>query len=207
MVARIYQIKNNANGKIYVGCTEKTIQERFKAHIKDAKKRRYSHRPMYQEMNKYGIEHFSVALIEETDDPIEREQFWIKELRAVQNGYNTSLGGDGKHTCDHDLIYGLWCSGMTIREIHSKSGYDVGWIGKVLRAFGVSPKELQERAHKHARKRVGQYDIETGALIRIFSSCSNAGHALGDIEKKKTISHACRGDIGSAYGYLWKYID
>jgi len=29
-------------------------------------------------MNKYGIEHFHISLIEETDNPSERERFWIE---------------------------------------------------------------------------------------------------------------------------------
>ena len=53
-------------------------------------------------MNKYGIEHFSAEMIEQTDSPEEREQFWIEEYRSYGNkGYNATMGGDGKRYLDY----------------------------------------------------------------------------------------------------------
>lgn len=55
-------------------------------------------------MKKYGIEHFHIELIEETDKPEEREKFWIEQKRSFKTGYNATLGGDGKKYLDYDLI-------------------------------------------------------------------------------------------------------
>ena len=44
-------------------------------------------------MRKYGIEHFHIELIEETDNPKEREVFWIENKRSFKNGYNSTEGG------------------------------------------------------------------------------------------------------------------
>ena len=55
-------------------------------------------------MRKYGIEHFHVELIEETDNPEEREVFWIENKRSFKNGYNATVGGDGKKYIDYDLV-------------------------------------------------------------------------------------------------------
>ena len=52
-------------------------------------------------MNKYGIEHFHIELIEETDNPEEREIYWIEKLGSFKNGYNATLGGDGKKYLDY----------------------------------------------------------------------------------------------------------
>lgn len=49
-------------------------------------------------MRKYGIEHFHIELLEETDDPNEREVYWIEKKRSFKDGYNATIGGDGKDT-------------------------------------------------------------------------------------------------------------
>ena len=59
-------------------------------------------------MRKYGIEHFSVVELEQTNDPEEREKYWIEKLRTFKNGYNATTGGDGKHYLDYDLIIALY---------------------------------------------------------------------------------------------------
>ena len=59
-------------------------------------------------MNKYGVEHFHFSVIEETDDACEREMYWIEKLRTYVgysdcNGYNATLGGEGKCYLNLDL--------------------------------------------------------------------------------------------------------
>ena len=48
----IYKITNSINGKLYIGQTRKTIEERFQVHIKNAQK--HINRYLYDAMNKYG---------------------------------------------------------------------------------------------------------------------------------------------------------
>lgn len=55
-------------------------------------------------MRKYGIEHFHIEQIEETDKPEEREIYWINFYNSYKNGYNATLGGDGKKYIDYDLV-------------------------------------------------------------------------------------------------------
>jgi hypothetical protein len=54
-------------------------------------------------MKKYGKEHFFIELIEEC--PIEklneREQYWIAKKDTYHNGYNATIGGDGKRLIDY----------------------------------------------------------------------------------------------------------
>ena len=70
----IYKITNDINDKIYIGKTEFNIEKRFQEHIKDSEKL-YKNRPLYNAMNKYGIEHFKIELIEETNNTEEREKY------------------------------------------------------------------------------------------------------------------------------------
>ena len=55
-------------------------------------------------MRKYGIEHFHIELIEETDNPEEREVYWIEQKQSFKYGYNATMGGDGRKYIDYDLV-------------------------------------------------------------------------------------------------------
>lgn len=95
----IYKITNAVNGKVYIGQTSKTIEERFAAHIKKAKQ--HTNRYLYDAMNHYGYDKFKVSKIEECDDSLldEREKYWIARLNCIMpNGYNMTEGGGGGDT-------------------------------------------------------------------------------------------------------------
>lgn len=49
-MAFIYKITNKINGKIYIGKTLKTIEGRWKEHLKDYKRPRFEKRPLYSAM-------------------------------------------------------------------------------------------------------------------------------------------------------------
>lgn len=88
----IYKITNHVNGKTYVGKTVKSIQERYQKHL-------YNHKTqntyLYKAMRKYGVENFSIDIIEETPFLDEREIFWIETLNPE---YNMTKGGEGGDT-------------------------------------------------------------------------------------------------------------
>ena len=92
-MAYIYKITNDINDKVYVGKTEFSIEKRFKEHCRDAFKERNEKRPLYSAIKKYGVEHFHIELVEETDNPNEREIYWIEVLEGYTKGYNATLGG------------------------------------------------------------------------------------------------------------------
>lgn len=112
-------IENILNGKFYIGKTVKTLQERFKQHIRCAKRR--VNRKLYDAMNHYGIDQFVIHVMEDniqSEDVLnEREIYWISKLNAVENGYNMAEGGQGgasivpkhwdenHHAKFHDYLY------------------------------------------------------------------------------------------------------
>ena len=78
----IYCITNILNQKKYIGKTTKTVEQRFKEHCNDSKRKRCEKRPLYNAMNKYGINNFIVETLKECDnDKLEKyEQYYIKKL-------------------------------------------------------------------------------------------------------------------------------
>lgn len=98
----IYKITNKINGKIYIGKTSKTIQERFESHCKMSRKKDKRCSLIHFSMIKNGIDNFSVIQLCncKTDEQANKmEIFFIKQYNTMDKsiGYNVSPGGDG---CD-----------------------------------------------------------------------------------------------------------
>ena len=202
-MAYIYKITNNINQKIYIGKTYNTIEHRWKEHCRDAKKERCENRPLYAAIKKYGIENFSIELIEETDNPEEREVYWIEYYGSFKYGYNATKGGDGKPYVDKDIIFTLWDQGHLMKEIVEITGYDLSTVRKYLNSF-TSTEERKERAINSISKTVAQLDKDTEKILAVFPSAEAAGRS---IEKSGAhIADVCRGKRKTAYGYKWKYL-
>ena len=103
----VYKIINDVNDKVYVGRTTRNIHSRWLEHIKSANSGDMRH--IYCAMRKYGVEHFSIQLIETCDtldEMIRKEAYWCKQLNAYFNGYNMTEAGEqnpmeAKKTKDH----------------------------------------------------------------------------------------------------------
>ena len=96
MYGVIYKIMNQLDGKGYVGQTTRSLEERFRGHIR-------ADSYLGRAIRKYGAENFTCEVIEECDTREqlnEREIFWIAELNTkVPNGYNMTDGGEGTVGC------------------------------------------------------------------------------------------------------------
>lgn len=203
-MAYIYKIVNDINQKIYIGKTDFSIEKRFKEHCKDAFKQHTEKRPLYAAMQKYGIEKFHLELVEETNNPEERETYWIEQYGSFKYGYNATKGGDGKHYCDYDLIYDLYQEGKTIKEISSILHYDKKTCQRALDKFNVSKEIRLQRKIQKDQKSVLQLDKTTKKIINIFPSIAEAYKSLGK-QHSGHIAAVCNGKRKSAYGYCWKY--
>lgn len=97
----IYKITNKANNKVYIGQTIRTVEERYQRHLSEA--RHHTNRPLYDSMNHYGVDSFTVEiLVEAPDEKLnELETFYIAEYNATDPvfGYNLTTGGDSFKSC------------------------------------------------------------------------------------------------------------
>jgi hypothetical protein len=95
----IYLIKKDEK-PVYVGFTSLTIEERWKTHCKDAKKR-HKKSKLYESIKKYGIHCFTIEKLYESEDYyhtlkyMEPHFIWLYKTYYVCDGYNLTLGGEG----------------------------------------------------------------------------------------------------------------
>lgn len=66
MICGIYAIKNNINGKLYVG-QSKDIQSRYRQHCSSLKKNKHYNLHLQKNYNKYGEFSFDLIILEECD--------------------------------------------------------------------------------------------------------------------------------------------
>ena len=209
-MAYIYQIVNDINGKIYVGKTERSIEERFREHCKDYTRRDYEKRPLYRAMKKYGTEHFHIELLEETDNPEEREIYWIEQKRSFKDGYNATLGGDGKRYIDYDLVIATYLELQNQNEVARRMGISLDTIRTILKSNNIEIIKNSEVSARVTGKIINQYSLD-GEYIQSFPSAKAAAESLGKISSTSKgasshISDVCRGKRKTAYGYKWKFL-
>ena len=202
-MAYIYKITNNINGKIYVGKTNNSIEQRFRQHCLDSTREGMKNRPLYAAMNKYGIENFSISLIEETNNPEERERYWIECYGSFHDGYNATRGGDGKPYADYELIYILYQEVKTISKVREITGYDCETISHALEVFGITKEEKEENRTAPRRKRVAKCDAKSGEILTVYSSIAEAEADNGNT---RHIVDVCHGRRKTCKGFAWRYI-
>lgn len=99
----IYLLTNLVNGKKYVGQST-DINRRFAEHLRAAQPDRYPQKserdancPIHKAMAKYGINNFSLTILEDCvrKELDEKERKWIAKLNTNNNliGYNLTVGG------------------------------------------------------------------------------------------------------------------
>lgn len=211
-MAYIYQIINDINNKIYIGKTEFSIDKRFKEHCSDAFKERNEKRPLYSAMRKYGIEHFHIELIEETDFPEEREKYWIEQKQSFKKGYNATLGGDGKKYLDYDLIIASYKEIKSIKDTAISLGISSDSVSNILRINNISIITSSEVIQKKYGKVVNMYDLQN-TFLKTFPSVNAAAKYMVENNLtgckmttiKQHITEVCIGKRKTAAKFKWKY--
>ena len=101
MYGFVYKLTNMDNGKIYIGQTRRSVEERFKEHKKAAS-------AIGSAIRKHGVEKFMCEVIAVCDTPEElnaKENFFITKLKSndPKIGYNRTGGGDFFHEPDKKI--------------------------------------------------------------------------------------------------------
>ena len=208
----IYCITNLVNGKQYVGKTTYSVTKRFKEHCKDSSKRRNEKRPLYDAMNKYGIENFVVEQLCECDNEelSSYEIQYIEKLNTYHTGYNVTKGGDGKILFDYNEIISLYKTGISMVEVAAKIGCSVDTVSRVVH-INKLPNNRVFRGFCREPIKVQQLTLD-GKLVKTWDSISDAASWLvsngyaktlnGGVRQK--ISRCAKGKLKTAYKFIWK---
>ena len=211
MTGFIYKITNDINNKIYIGQTSTTIEERFNSHKKDMTKRNLEHRPLYNAMNKYGIEHFSIELIEEVEIKLlgEREKFWIQYFDSYHNGYNATLGGDGTISYDYDFFVQEYENGKPMNQIAQENNCHPDTVAAAIKKAGL---DNRKNVWNKQKKSVIAKTID-GKVVKCFESRAAAVRWLQEnnyttcqsVDGITTnIGRVISGKRATAYGFKWE---
>ena len=207
-MAYIYKITNKANGKVYIGKTDRGIRERWNAHVSSSFRpdcREYEFK-FHRAIRKYGKNAFKIEIIDDVEDVNEaglREQYWISFYDSIKSGYNTTCGGEGSLRYSDELILECLKSGMSYKDLKTKYGISMGTLRERFKAFSTE-EERMERKRANMIKANGwpvyQYDLD-GNYVGFF-------YSVQDAMRKTNIGHidvVARGKRKRAGGYQWSY--
>lgn len=213
----IYLIENTINGHKYVGQTRLKLKRRLHHHYLESK--RFTQRPLYRAINKYGIGKFKVSILEKCDieELDDKERHWISKLNTFKDPqhYNCTDGGEGSVISEDtkERISKVmknvprdekWCE--SIRESQKKKlnkGERWGFMNPGINGDG-----------KHSRRRIKatpesnpsgcQNVVITDDKVLIFESMIEAAKYVNGAPSN--ISRAVK-ENWVAYGYRWEILD
>lgn len=173
----IYKIENLVNNKVYIGQTVHTINFRYKGHLRNAENKKCH--PLYNSMNKYGIDNFELMKIEQCisiEELNNKEIFWIDYFKSQDRefGYNLDSGGkNGKH-CKETV---LKMKKNTIKQ------FENGMPKETKRKIGLSTK-----GKKHSKETKLKMSIAQKKYYNILGN-----KRIISEETKKKISDSLKG--------------
>lgn len=180
----VYKATNRTNGKVYIGKTVRTLQGRWREHVR-LSNLNLGCSYLGAAIRKYGVHAFELEGISEVNSREELsrlEKFYIQQYKSYQKqfGYNLTLGGDGGIIChtletrrriaagrqgaDHPM-YGKHQSREARQRISEHNGR--GFLGK--RHTMVSRQRMGVRGEDHPN--FGKHLSEsTKDKIRVINS-------------------------------------
>jgi len=183
-VCLIYLARNTVNGKGYVGRTTRTLKERMKRHLEDAKRECVC--AFHRAIQKYGLDAFEWLIFYQDDDNDRDWMDWwerrfIRKLGTRLDGYNMTDGGDG-FSFGHS---GFWTGKRRSEETKKK-------ISERVREIFQRPEIRKRLSESHIGKKLPRQQIEK--IVK-----ANTGQKRSE-EAKKRIGDGRRGKGSSAKG-------
>ena len=88
-ISGVYKITNTITGDFYIG-SSKNVKKRWAAHKWSSRWKRFPNNPMYQDMQKYGVDKFEFEILAEVEEDSlkEKEQQFIETLKPTYNNIN-----------------------------------------------------------------------------------------------------------------------
>ena len=192
-ISAIYKITNTITGDFYIG-SSKNVKQRWVSHKCKSTWNKCPNNPMYNDMNKYGVDKFEFQVIAEVeiDSLKETEQQFIEKLKPTYNNYNAK-GLDIERCKETKKKYNKSDKG---KEYHRKASnkYQKTNKGKeshrkASNKYNKSDKgkETQRKASNKYNNQLCLYNGETLTLAALSKRFRKAGIPHPTLEAKKYI--------------------
>ena len=169
-------------------------------------KKSLCYRPLYRAINKYGVSNFTFEILEETDSPIEREQYYIQQFGSFgSKGYNTTIGGDGTAylTMSDQEVINKYQEVLRVTVTAEYFNCCVDTVRNILKRNNI--EILSSSVNHPSCLKVFQYTPD-GEFVQEYKSIADAKRALNSPNAHHThISECARGLRKSAYGFHWRF--
>jgi GIY-YIG catalytic domain len=165
----VYKAVNKVNGKVYIGQTAKTLEERVFEHYKSSKKPKSI---FHKALAKYGVLGFDWIILQENiNSKAELDILEVQyqyQYKAVEEGYNmVYMGGGGFNQAAVDINKNK--KGKTWEDIYTKEGLKMMTttvlpkfieVGKPYRFNNISKELQREYASKGGKSHKGKKESE-----------------------------------------------
>lgn len=87
----IYQIRNLVNNKLYIGSANNLYRRKNREHFYRLAQNKHCNNKLQDDFNKHGEQNFIfevIEFVEDKDNLLECEQYWIDRFNVVEKGYN-----------------------------------------------------------------------------------------------------------------------
>jgi group I intron endonuclease len=211
----IYKVTNSIDGKIYIGATTTSVENRKSDQIKKSNKENKT--KFYEAIATYGADSFEWCQIDTAvnkDELAAKEKEYILEYNSLNEGLNSDSGGGIQKTVyQYDFItgklvdkYSNLTDASAVIGLNKKDLSSVCLsVNKVSKGFYWS-YEFKEhyKPNKDKRKKcVQQYSLD-GKLIDEFTSVAEASKKTNC--NKTSITKVCRRERNLCGGFYWGYI-
>ena len=185
----IYAIRNTVNGKVYIGQTQRSLEDRWKRHVRVARKGNFRHLPCA--IRKYGADKFqSMVLFYAKDKPeldaAERTYILAFRSNERERGYNQTLGGEGtvgyQHTVGARRKISVAHQGHKYNLGRKRSAETIQKMSEAQRGSDLAKKHLRKmseanRGHKYnlGRKHSAETRRKMSEAKRKYPPCPRYG--------------------------------
>lgn len=138
MTGSIYLIKNNINGKCYIGQTVQSPFTRWREHLNSAA--RGVKYPLHKALRKLGVVNFSFSIVEDgipRDSLNDREIYWVNFYNSYEDGYNCNVGGGNTYNGRYFNLNSVQIVKKVIKETTRS-------LTDIADEFGVPPHTISD---------------------------------------------------------------
>lgn len=211
------------NGKFYIGSTTQTFKKRWNAHRSNLRRGCHRNKILQRAWNKYGEENMTFSILLYCAPEL-CEFYEQLALEKLPHSYNLSMNvvapmlgrkhaEASKEKCRKSQ-YERFKNPTESMKKQKKCGWP---LGKPHKFTDAHCKSISESAKKREaeRKRTGigipnarkVRCIETGEIFQAVQAAIDWIRETKNPKASRSISSCCTGNLKSAYGYHWQYVD